>query len=95
MTNQIRHTKDLSVPILRRYGVTRAALFGSFARGEAKAASDIDFLVEFEPGRTLFDMGGLKSDLEDLFRRDIDLVEYSTIHPFVKDKVLREQISII
>jgi len=81
--------------IFRNSGVTRAALFGSRARGEAKPDSDYDFLIEMEPKRTLFDLGGLKMDLEDFLGKQVDLVEYSTIHPLVKDKVLSEQVQVI
>jgi len=48
-----------------------------------------------EPKRTLFDLGGLKVDLEDFLGKQVDLVEYSTIHPLVKDKVLSEQVQVI
>ena len=54
----------VAVPMKQR-GVVRAGVFGSFARGEATNSSDVDFLVEFEPGRTLLDLCGLRLDLRD------------------------------
>jgi hypothetical protein len=80
--------------IFKEYGVVKAALFGSYARGEQKKRSDIDLLVEMEDGRTLFDLGGLSVDLEDLFGKKIDLVEYEAIHPLLKKQILADQIKI-
>lgn len=83
------------INILKSHGVKKAAVFGSFARGEEKKASDIDFLVELKPGRTLFDLGGLKVELEETLGRKVDLVEYSMLHPIIKEKVLKEKISFL
>jgi uncharacterized protein len=49
-----------------RHGATNVRVFGSVARGDADAASDVDFLVDFEPGRSLLDLASLLVDLEDL-----------------------------
>ena len=80
--------------IFKEYGVTKAAVFGSFARGEEKKSSDIDLLIKMEDGRTLFDLGGLKVDLEELFGRKVDLVEYEALHPLLKDQILKDQVSV-
>lgn len=58
-----------AIPILRKSGVARSAVFGSVARGEATKKSDIDFLIEFEGKKTLFDLVGLKLALEDAFKK--------------------------
>ncbi len=81
--------------IFKRYGVKRAAVFGSRARGDAKKNSDIDFLVELEDGRTLMDLGGLSVDLEELFGKRVDLVEYECIHPKLKSQILSQQVPIL
>jgi len=61
---------------LRRLGVKKQTLLGSFARGDARPESDVDFLVEFEPGRGLFeDHSDLLLLLQDLFEREVDLVK--------------------
>ena len=65
--------KKIIVPVLRRYGVRRAAVFGSFARGEAREDSDLDIIVEFEEGRSLLDLAGLKVELEDVLGRRMDI----------------------
>lgn len=65
-------------------------VFGSAARGEAGADSDIDFLVDLEPGRSLFDLGGLLMDLQQLLGRDIDVVTEKALHWYIRDRVLKE-----
>ncbi len=77
--------------IMKKYGVKKAEIFGSFARGEEKKNSDIDILIEFERGRSLLDMSGLKIELEELLKRDVDLVTYKSIDPMVKDSILSDR----
>jgi len=81
--------------ILREKGVTKAAVFGSYARGEQKKSSDIDLLVELPDEMTLFGMGGLKVDLEENIGKKVDLVEYHLLHPLLKEEILKEQIPIL
>lgn len=80
--------------IFRKYGVKKVAVFGSYARGEQKKRSDIDLLVKMDDGRTLFDLGGLKMDLEDLLGKKVDLVEYEALHPLLKDGILEDQVPV-
>lgn len=79
------------VPILKKGGVTRAALFGSFARGEHIDDSDIDILIEFGDRKSLFDFLALQHTLEDLLQRKVDLVTYRALHPYLKDRILAQQ----
>ncbi|HSZ55846.1 MAG TPA: nucleotidyltransferase family protein [Tepidisphaeraceae bacterium] len=58
----------------KRYGASDVRLFGSLARGDADEASDVDLLVRFEPGRSLFDQGGLLMDLRELLGTKVDVV---------------------
>ena len=74
---------------LREYGVKRIGLFGSYARGTATAASDIDFLVELER-LTFRDYMGLAVFLEDLFKKDVDLVTPTSIKPGYKPYIEKE-----
>lgn len=69
-----------AVPMACR-GVVRAGLFGSFARGDATADSDLDFLVEFEEDRTLLDLAGLRLDLREASGRDVDVATPGSLHP--------------
>jgi len=78
-----------SKPILQRYNVKRAALFGSVVRGDMTPTSDIDILIDPPPGFSLFDLAGLKVDLEDILQRSVDVVEYESIKPLIKDSILK------
>ncbi len=83
------------VPILQKYGVKRASIFGSAVRDEMREDSDIDILVEIEKDISLLDFVALKLELEDSLGRKVDLVEFDTIKPKLKDRILREQVVII
>jgi len=83
--------KESISAVLKKYGVKRAALFGSIARGEATEESDIDLLVEFEEGKSLLDLAGLKLELEDLLRKKVDVLTYASLHPLLKERILSEQ----
>ena len=83
--------KTASAPVLKKHGVIRAALFGSVARNEQTNGSDVDFVVEFEDGRSLFDLGGLKIDLEELLHTSVDVVTYDSLHPLLKGSIISEQ----
>jgi len=83
--------KDKIIPVLERNDVKRAAVFGSFVRGEQKEDSDIDILVEFKGEKSLLDLVGLKIELEDALKRKVDVLTYNSLHPLLKDRILREQ----
>ena len=91
MDMEIEDIKCKIVPILRRYDVKRAALFGSFVRGEQREDSDIDILVEFKDGKSLLDLVGLKIELEEALGRKVDVLTYNSLHPLLRDKILQEQ----
>jgi uncharacterized protein len=78
--------------LCRRYRVRELSLFGSAARGEMRAESDIDLLVEFLPDSEadLFDHAGLMLDLAQLLRRKVDLVSKNGLKPLIRDSVLEE-----
>jgi len=81
------------VEILRiaaRHGARNVRVFGSVPRGEAGPGSDVDFLVDMEPGRTLFDMGGLLMDLRDLLSMEVDVVTEHGLKARIRDRVLKE-----
>ena len=76
---------------LRRFGVGRVSVFGSFGRGEPSADSDVDILVEFEPGRKTFDnFLRLAEFLEELFERKVDLMTPESLNPRFGHHILRE-----
>jgi predicted nucleotidyltransferase len=76
--------------LAKKYGVTDIRVFGSAARGDDTTQSDVDFLVEMEPGRSLFDMGGLLMDLETLLGCKVDIVTEKSLHWYIRDRVLNE-----
>jgi predicted nucleotidyltransferase len=80
--------------LTEKYGASNVRVFGSVARGEAQADSDVDFLIDLEPGRSLLDHIGLKQDLEDLLGRSVDVAESVTLHDLIRDRVLRDAISL-
>jgi uncharacterized protein len=82
-------------PLLRRYGVKRAGVFGSMARGEATGDSDIDLLVEFKGSRSLLDLAGIKVDAEELLGKKVDVITYKSIHPLLRARILSEQKALI
>jgi len=83
------------LPILKKYGVTRAGIFGSVVRGEAREESDIDILVEIESRMSLLDFVGLKLELEEALGKPVDLGEYSEIKPIIKEQILEEEVPIL
>ncbi len=78
--------------IAAKYGAYNIRVFGSVARGEARPDSDVDFLVELEPQRTLLDQIALMQSLEELLGRKVDVTEPETLHELIRDKVLREAV---
>jgi len=70
-------------------GAQRIRVFGSMARGQAKATSDVDFLVEMQSGKSAFALGGLLMDLQDLLGRRVDVVTPKSLHPAIRDEVLK------
>jgi predicted nucleotidyltransferase len=65
------------------------------ARGEASEDSDVDLLVEFEGKKSLLDLIGLKLDLEDNLNRRFDVLTYDSLHPLLKERILKEQVAIL
>ncbi len=71
-------------------GATRVRIFGSFARGTARLDSDLDLLVDFEPGRNLLDLVAVKQDIEELVGRPVHVLTEASISPFIRDAILRD-----
>ena len=95
MKTHVEEIKRKILPILQRYGVKKVGLFGSCVRGEIREDSDIDILVQIEKDISLFDFVGIKLEIEEALERKIDLVEYSTIKPLLKERILKEQVVIL
>ena len=92
----IDELKKRIIPVLKQYGIKKAGLFGSTAKGETRGDSDIDILVDFGDKRlSLFDFVGIKLKLEDVLGKKVDLVEYSTIKPLIKNIILAEEVGLL
>ncbi len=75
-----------------RYGASNIRVFGSVVRGEADIKSDIDLLVDIEPGRTLFDLENLLTDLQSLLGREVDIVTEKGLRGRIRERVLRDAV---
>ncbi len=91
MKHSISDIKKIVIPILKSYGVKRAAFFGSLVRGGLKEDSDIDILIKFKGNKSLLDLIDLKFKLENALGRNVDVLTYDSIHPLLKNKILKEQ----
>ncbi|MHB8398137.1 MAG: nucleotidyltransferase family protein [Candidatus Limnocylindrales bacterium] len=92
-TEQLVKSKRAEIlRIAAGHGARSVRVFGSVARGEADEASDIDFLVEMEPGRSLLDLGGLQVELESLLGRPVDVVTVRGLKARIRSTVLREAV---
>lgn len=92
MTKQLKQYSDSITPIMRRYGVVKAAFFGSIASGQFREdQSDVDILVLPPKGMSLLDFIGLKQDIEDTIHKDIDLVSYNGISPYLRNSILSSE----
>ena len=83
--------KETVVPILKKHNVKRASLFGSIVSGNYTDKSDIDILVELDDDLSLLDFIDIKLEIEDATKRKVDLVEYATIKPSLKEYILKQQ----
>lgn len=92
---EIENIKEKIIPILKKYGVTKAGIFGSFARGENKKKSDVDILAEINEEYDLLEVIRLKLLLERALKKKVDLVEYSLIRKELKENILNDEIRII
>jgi predicted nucleotidyltransferase len=91
MNEQIIEIREKILNALRQNDVKRASLFGSVVRGELTDESDIDILVEFRGRKSLLDLVGLKLELEEVLNKNVDVLTYNSLHPLLRDKILREQ----
>ena len=88
----LKARREEILKVCAKYGARNVRIFGSVARREADEGSDIDFLVELEPGRTLLDLGGLQYDLEQLLGCRVDVVTEQGLKPRMRERVLREAV---
>ncbi len=88
----LKEHREAILRLAAQHGASNVRVFGSVARGEADAASDIDFLVDLAPGRSLLDHVALWQDLEDLLRCKVDVVSEKALHWAIRETVLLEAV---
>jgi len=92
--NKLENIKKKIRPILKKYGIQKAGIFGSSARGES-VVNDLDLLVKIDKRISLLEFIGIQQELEDELGMKVDLVEYDSIKPALKDDILREEEPVI
>jgi predicted nucleotidyltransferase len=90
MIDLVQQHREAILEIAGRRGASDVRVFGSVARGDANEASDIDFLVRFAETASLWDRGGMWSELHELLGRDIDLSDEAPLRDELRDEVLRK-----
>lgn len=88
----LREKREDILRIAAKHGAYNVRVFGSVARGEARADSDVDFLVDIEVGRNLLDRIALIQELEALLERKVDVAKLKNLHECIRKKVLQESV---
>ena len=88
----LKQKREKVLETAARYGASNVRVFGSVARGEANASSDIDLLVNMEPGRSLMDLGGLLVELQELLGTEVDVVTEKGLRPRIREQVLKDAV---
>jgi len=86
----VKAKREDILKIAAKHGARNVRVFGSVARGEAGPETDIDLLVDMEPDRSLLDLGGLWSDLNELLGRKVDIVTENSIYWLLRRRILKE-----
>jgi len=86
----LQQKRDDILRIAAQYGAHNLRVFGSVARGDDRAHSDVDLLVDMDPDRSLLDIVGLGQDLEALLDRKVDVLTGASLHPALRDRILAE-----
>lgn len=94
MRRSLQRIKCIVVPILKKHGVVKAGVFGSYARGEEKKRSDVDILVQ-PPKNIGFGFAGIQLELEEKLGKKVHLVTYKYIYPPIKKDILKDEIRIL
>ena len=88
----VRAYRQAILALASRHGARNVRLFGSVVRGDTHSRSDIDFLIDLDPARTLLDWSGFWQGLEQLLGRPVDVAIESNLRPAVRDEALREAV---
>jgi predicted nucleotidyltransferase len=86
----LQEKREAILELAAKHGACNVRVFGSVARHEANEQSDIDFLVDMEPGRSLMDQGGLLMGLRELLGREVDVVTEKGLYWLLRRRILKE-----
>ncbi len=92
MNKLLREKREDILRIAAKHGAYNLRVFGSVVRGEVDSQSDVDFLVDLEPGRSLFDLGGLLMELQELLGSEVDVVTEKGLRARIRERVLSEAV---
>jgi predicted nucleotidyltransferase len=92
--DDLRRKRQAILAVAERRGAHDLRVFGSVASGTETAESDVDFVARFGPERSLFDLGGLKADLEDLLGCPVDVLSEGGLRPEFREAVLRQAVAL-
>lgn len=90
----LRAHKDKIEHLAKLHGARNIRVFGSVARAEDTSDSDIDFLIDMEESRSLFDLIGFKQDIEAMFDRPADVLTERGISPYLRERILDEAVTL-
>lgn len=90
----LKEKREEILQLAKKYGAQNVRIFGSIAREEAGPKSDVDFLIQLEAGRSLLDHIGFWQDLQELLGCEVDVVTEKSLHWYIRDKVLKEAVSL-
>ncbi len=92
----IKQIKNKIIPILKKNGVKKAAVFGSYARGDYNKKSDVDILIKYKyDNKGYMELVGLQMELEKKLKKRVDLLTFDGIHPYLKKEILRSKKDIL
>lgn len=89
----LEELKSEIVRILKKHGIKKAGIFGSYARGEQKKNSDIDILIKYNDG--LLKLVKIEMELQRALRKKVDLITYDGINPLLKEIILKDEVRVI
>ncbi len=95
LNKEINKIRNIVLPLLKKNGVVKAGIFGSYARGKFTKKSDIDILIKFKGRKSLLDLVGLEMELEKALKKKVDLLTYNSINHLLKDKIMKEEVKIL
>jgi len=92
--DELRSRRSEILSLAAHYGARNVRVFGSIARGEDRADSDVDFLIEVEPGRSLLDVIGFEQELSQLLGRSVEVLTDGGLSPYLQQQILAEAASL-